>query len=101
MNNLTFKDQNGVNYRRITKGNARNAFYKGETVFICPSNLRPFTHFNFHADLNIENKAIKTEMENGYIKRENIFNYIVAQFEFYNCTNVETGRRVNYYIAVK
>ena len=99
MNNYTFKDKNGVNYRRITKSTARKAFYNGLTVVICPSNLRPFTPWHCETDLNINNDAIKTEIENGFIKRENVFNYLINQFEFYNCSNTETGRRCNYYIA--
>lgn len=94
MNNLTFKDPNGAMYRRITKRNARNAFKQGKPVIICPSNLKPFSPWHSEIEIKL----------NDYLKNypdetpEIIFNSVVNRFEFYNCTDIQTGYKANYYI---
>ena len=98
MNNLTFTDNNGVKYRRITKASARNAFIDGKTIVLCPSNLRPFSLWQCETKINLNDDIIKLNQDNKTPSQ--LFDYIVINFLYYNCVNSETGRNASYYIAV-
>lgn len=95
MNNYIFRDNNGVEYRRITKRTARKAYMAGYTVVLCPCNLRPFNPWGIGASINRKDRAIYVADEIGV---ENDFNNLVASNEWYNCINSETGRYAAFYI---
>lgn len=90
MNKYSFTDHNGKTWERIDKKTARMAYNNGLTVLFCPVNMRPFTPW--HLEIGI-NKNF--EGYNG-VSFENVVN----AFEWYNCTNNETGRYTAFYIPV-
>ena len=102
MNNYIFTD-NGKQYKRIDKRQARRAYNDGKTVYLCPCNLRPFGVWRPEIDIN------KTDYKKyGYNEpfifsdgsSEMDFNKRVNYFEFYNCTNTETGIYTAFYIQI-
>lgn len=91
MNKYSFTDSNGKTWERITKKQARAAYNNGLTVLFCPVNMRPFTPWHLEIDVN--------KNFEGYdgVSFENAVN----AFEYYNCTNNETGRYTAFYIPNK
>lgn len=89
MNKYSFTN-NGKTWERITKKQARAAYNNGLTVLFCPVNMRPFTPWHFEIDVNKN-----FEGYNGVS-----FEKAVNAFEFYNCTDNETGRYTAFYIPV-
>lgn len=87
MRNYLFKS-NGYTFKRVTKKEARGYFRAGFKVVFCPVNLRPFTPWHCEIDVNPVNC-------DGYS-----FNDVVNRFEWYNCTNTETGKYTAFYIPV-
>lgn len=101
MINYTFKDEKTKqNYKRVTKPIARRAFCDGKTVIVCPSNLRPFSMWHCETDFNINRESFQNELKATDKTPENLFNYAVNQFEYYNCINMETGKHASFYIAI-
>ena len=70
------------NMRRISKTNARRLHRDGVPVFICPVNFRPDNMFA---------PAV-------HMSTDDDFDKIVNRFEYYNCTNRETGRYASFYV---
>lgn len=100
MINYTFRDEKTKqDYKRITKPIARRAFCDGKTVIVCPSNLRPFSMWHCETDFNINSETMQNELHFRETP-ENLFNYTVNQFEYYNCINTETGKHASFYIAI-
>lgn len=100
MINYTFTDEKTKqDYKRITKPIARRAFCDGKTVIVCPSNLRPFSMWHCETDFNINSETMQNELQFRETP-ENLFNYTINQFEYYNCTNTETGKHASFYIAI-
>jgi hypothetical protein len=79
-------------YKRINKTTARREYTAGKKIVFCPSNLRPFSFWNPQF---ITDKATEEEI-NG---EPQDFDKIVNAFEYYNCTNTETGKYTAFYIA--
>lgn len=101
MINYTFTDEKTKqDYKRITKPMARRAFCDGKTVVVCASNLRPFGFYQFQFEWNINRESFQNELKATDTTPENLFNYAVNQFEYYNCTNKETGKHASFYIAI-
>ena len=102
MNNAIFTD-NGKQYKRIDKRQARRAYNNGETVYFCPCNLRPFGMWSPAVDVN-KNDYKKYGFDQPLIfsdgSNEIDFNRRLIQFEFYNCINTETGLYTAFYIQV-
>lgn len=90
MNKYSFTN-NGKTWERITKKQARAAYNNGLTVLFCPVNMRPFTPWHLEIDVNKINQNCAGET----------FDSIVNAFEWYNCTNNETGRYTAFYIPVE
>lgn len=97
MNNYTFT-KDGFIFERITKAQARRCYKMGLTVIICPCNLRPFSPFHFETGINRRNREQFTLDEIGVV---NDFNNQINSFEYYNCTNHETGKYTAFYIPVR
>lgn len=90
--------QGGFQFRRVSKRTARRAYQTGFTVIMCPSNLRPFTPYHHEHTINRKDRAHFIADETGAL---NDFNNLVASFEYYNCTNTQTGRYAAFYLPVK
>lgn len=88
----------GFIFERINKNAARAAYINGLSVVACPVNLRPGAPWHPEAVLNRKDRAHFVIDEIGV---KNDFNNIIASFEFYNCTNAETGKYTAFYIPVK
>lgn len=98
MNNRIFTE-NGKQYKRIDKRQARRAFCDQKTIFVCASNLNPFGVWHPSIDWNINKETFQDELKTGKTP-EKLFDYTVNQFEFYNCINSETGLYSAFYIEV-
>lgn len=90
--------QGGFQFKRVSKRTARRAYQTGFTVIMCPSNLRPFTPYHHEHTINRKDRAHFIADETGAL---NDFNNLVASFEYYNCTNTQTGRYAAFYLPVK
>lgn len=77
-----FKDNDGKNWVRISKVQARKLFERGEKIVFCPCKSRPFGW--------IPSGIV---MEQDYYWT---FQGAVEGFEFCNC-NAETGKYVSFY----
>ena len=90
MKKRTFTDWHGKTWERINRKQAKAAYNNGLTVIFCPVNIRLFTpwHLEIEVNKNFE----------GYNGVE--FEKAVNTFEYYNCTNTETGRYTAFYIPV-
>ena len=89
MNNYEFTI-NGARYVRASKSAAKRVFSRGDTVIICPVNLRPDSMWSPRVPIAHSNSS---EFD---FDRE--FERYVNEFEFYNCTCNETGRYIAYYV---
>lgn len=97
MNKYTLYND-GFTFERITKAQARRCYKMGLTVIVCPCNLHPFTPWHVETRLNRHDREHLTLDEIGVI---NDFNNQIASFEYYNCTNRETGKYSAFYIPVR
>jgi hypothetical protein len=86
---------NGRTYERITKRQARREYINGRSVVMIACNLRPFTPWNNEMVLNRKDREQFVIDEIGV---NNDFTNTVASFEYYNCTNSETGKYTAFYI---
>lgn len=98
MKNYIFKDKNGKSYKRIDKRQACKAYINYKPVFLCSCNLRPFAPFHFEVDINRKRDA---EFLTDETSAKNRFRELVNSFEFYNCTNTETGLYTSFYVAIE
>lgn len=89
---------NGFTYKRIPKHTAKKAYKNGLTIILCPVNLRPGTPHGFDFKLNRKQREQFTIDEIGI---ENDFNNYIASYEYYNCTNIQTGKYTAFYIPVE
>ncbi len=89
MRQLYFTDRNGFNFKRIDKKKARAAYRAGLRVVFCPVNLRPFGEWS--------PEIVQDVKQNGGEE----FARVLNAFEFYNCTNTETGKYTAFYIPVR
>ncbi len=85
MRKYEYRDGN-FRLKRITKGKARGIYEKGLYVILCPSNLRPGAPW--HPEVHVASDG------------DVAFDDIVNRFAWYNCTSMETGKRVNFYAPV-
>lgn len=89
MRQYTFTE-NGFTFERVDKKQARKAYNNGLTVRFCPCNLRPGSPFRLDMDMN------RAQENCAGVD----FKKLLNAFEFYNCTNTETGRYTAFYIPV-
>ena len=93
----SFYDHTGKKYNRIDKRTAKKAYAAGKTIYLCASNLRPFTMHAFEYPLNRKNRESYVIDNIGLM---NDFENLINSYMFYNCINNETGKRVNFYMEV-
>lgn len=75
----------GREFKRVTRTTAKKLYNMGKAVLLVPCNLNPDGLFVGLYDLR------KKESETP-------FETAVNAFEYYNCTNTETGRYTAFYI---
>lgn len=79
MNEMKFGD-----LKRVNKPTARRLFMDGQSVTICPCNMRPIGIWGMGAVISKK-------------EADDTFDRIVNAFEYYNC-NAETGYYASFYI---
>lgn len=94
MNKYSFTD-NGHTFERVSKAKAKQAFVAGFTIAFCPSNLRPGTMW--HPEY-ITSREMRSDYIADDIGAENDFHNLLNSFEYYNCTNTETGKYTAFFI---
>lgn len=77
-------------FKRVNKPEARKLFNKGETLYLVPCKLDGVRMFYYPVD-----KESYAEAFNNM----NVFDRLVAQFEFHNCF-AEVGYYAHYYVKV-
>lgn len=97
MKAFTVRDNNGKEYKRINKKSAISAYMAGKTIVLSPVNFDPFGPWVMGPTLNKKDRADYVIDETG--ARDDFINRI-GSFEYYNCTNSETGRYSAFYIAI-
>ena len=94
MNRYEFTS-NGRMFTRTAKVIAKKAFVSGFTIAFCPSNLHPGTPW--HPEY-ITNREMRSDFILDDKGAENDFYNLLNSFEYYNCTNAETGRYTAFFI---
>ena len=94
MNKYEFTS-NGRTFERVSKATAKRAFIDGFTIAFCPSNLRPGTPW--HPEI-ITDRELRGEYIADETGAENDFYNLLNSFEYYNCTNTETGKYTSFFI---
>lgn len=96
MRKYTYTEKD-FSFERIDKKTAKKAYLNGLTVIICPVNLRPGEPYHPERPINRKSREEFIIDEIGAI---NDFNNIIASFEYYNCSNTETGKYAAFYIPI-
>ncbi len=95
MTNRTTTDQRGTVFTRVSKTAARAAYLNGETVYICPVNIRPFSAWFLAQKMN---RRGREQFILDEIGARNDFNNLVGSYEHYNCTCPQTGKYAAFYM---
>jgi hypothetical protein len=90
--------EKGFTFKRITKRAAKKAYMNGLTIILCPVNLRPGAPW--HNETTLHRKQ-REQFVIDEIGLENDFYNMIGSFEYYNCTNSETGYYTAFYIPVE
>lgn len=80
--------QDGFTFERVSKATAQRAFNNNLAIMLCPCNLRPET-------------GLFSMVVQNHKNLETTFEKLLNCFEYYNCTNNETGRYTAFYIPVR
>lgn len=88
MNNYVFtNEKTGMQYKRISKKEAKKRFINGGNMIVAPCNMRLFTNWGGWSIIDGFNVA-EPELE---------FDRIINSFIYYNC-NAEMGYYPSFYI---
>lgn len=87
----------GYTFKRIQKNIALRAYKNGLTIILCPVDIRPGAPYYPEMTLN---RKQRQQFVIDSIGLENDFYNYIASFEYYNCTNSETGKYTAFYIPV-
>lgn len=82
MKRITFKNEDGVTFERVSRTIAKKAFVNGKSVYMCPDQSRPEAH----------GVLIPKGLQGDFEDAE-------SEFRFY-CCNKENGLRIAYYIEL-
>lgn len=85
------------NLVRISKTAARKLWGKRDMSF-CPCNLRPGFPWRPNIDVFAKEIAEKQNSQWEHERKQSAFDYVVNNFEFYNCVSNETGRYTTFYL---
>lgn len=90
MRNLQFTGKlynETITITQVQKRTAKKLFEAGETIYLQSSNFHPFGVWSRCLDTNKDNiNCIGSTFE-----------ALVNEFEYYNCTDSETGKYTNFY----
>ena len=81
-------------YKRISKKNAERRYNDGETIYLCPHQLRPGKPW--YPEVGIV-KGDKVDDCQYFVVASDDFEKVVSEFTYYNC-NYEVGHYPAYYI---
>jgi hypothetical protein len=95
MRNLVYR-HNGKTYRQISKTLARKAYNFGGAIALVPCNLYALSSMVGFYVMSQSDICGEVTQED----REKEFNARVANFEYYNCVNRETGTYANFFSIV-
>ena len=87
----------GKLYERVNKTAAKNAYMRGSKIALVPVNMQPVSPWFYPY---IISRAARAPFVLDEIGAENDFKNLVNSFEYYNCTNSETGRYTAFYREV-
>ena len=85
---MTFTDNKGNSWIRVSKSKARYYFNAGYVVRFCAVNMNPFGFWNCAVPMQID----------YWDNREIGFDKLVDNYEMYNCCYPECGRYASFYI---
>jgi hypothetical protein len=89
-------DDATTRYTRISKREARKLWGTQDLAF-CPRNLRPGYPWAFHCHISAQGIQEKLASEYDFVRDSAGFDYMVDEFEYYNCTCGETGHYAAFY----
>lgn len=90
MRNLQFTGKiydETITIKQVQKRTAKKLFESGETIYLQSSNFQPFGVWSRCMDTNKDNINCV-----GHT-----FETIVSEFEYYNCSDSETGKYASFY----
>lgn len=87
----------GVTYKRVSKPVAKRAYVEGRNVVVAASNIRPFNEQE--VGYTVITRCNRLQFINDEVGAINDFYNLINSFEYYNCTNTETGKSANFYLA--
>ncbi len=79
---------------RIKKPLARKMFYSGYSIVVVPRKYRPDNDVS-RAELNL------IEWCGSVLTLNSLFDKLVSEFEYYNCTDSSTGKTAAFYVTEK
>lgn len=91
-------NESGFHFERVSKKTARVAYINGLSVVVCAVNLRPGKPYHPETVLNRKSREHFAADEIGV---KNDFENWINSFEFYNCTNNETGHYAAFYLPLE
>lgn len=96
MTKIQITDRAGRTFTRISKAAACRAYMAGVEVWAVPCNFRP----SWLTALVLDRES-RAEYVTDEIGARNDFYSLVNSFEFYNCTNSETGKYAAFYLMTE
>lgn len=94
-NGHIFTNQDGEQFKRINKREARNRAARGESIGVCACNIDPVNPYWHY--MSWYHPAGEQDAFDGY----DTFDAFVNAYEYYNCLNRQTGHYASYYVEVK
>ena len=104
MERLRTRTDDGRWFNRVTKTRAKKLFCQGIDIVLCPGKMVPFG--GWHVGCHVDTKR-RLEDRPGFspdgtgapsTMPEEVFQHLVEEFEFYNCTCAETGHYTSFYV---
>ncbi len=86
--------------QKITSNTAKKLVCAGKVVYVCASNLRPFTPWHCEQPLNIyrlEDIGFWESNKKRPVNFEKAWKKFINAFMYYNCMNKESGLKVAFY----
>lgn len=73
-------------YVRISKAKAKKLYDAGENIYLLPCKVSP------------RNCWVRPYKTNDYLEYQKSFEYVLSNYEYYNCQYNETGKYAAFYI---
>lgn len=94
MNNLNFSGDffgQRINIKRVQKRTAKKLYLQGSRVFIQSCNFHPFGVWSKILELDFAERNLDE-------RNERDFEAYICNFEYYNCSDAETGLYTAFYV---